>query len=316
VKKKDDKKKKKDKKKDEDKEEEKEEDKEEEPKEMVKEMRKKTHRAVLEVTRVHGDASEGAEFSVLPMSVQAKKDSIRMLREMEQADNKRKADLEAKNRLETFVYTARDTLSAKEESIAQVTTSEHIEKLQADLEETEDWLYEDGDKVDASEYNKKIKNLDSQLSAILFRVSELKDFPIAINAASEYAFSTRALMEEWVESKPQVTEEERGDVLAKVEELEAWLADAEKKQKAASATEDPVVKSTDVTKQLQGVKKLVSTLSKKPELPKPKSEDNETTTDGADAKDSESAESADKSDSSSGSSAEATDDDKEPHEEL
>lgn len=316
VKKKDDKKKKKDKKKDEDKEEEKDEEKEEEPKEMVKEMRKKTHRAVLEVTRVHGDASEGAEFSVLPMSVQAKKDSIRMLREMEQADNKRKADLEAKNRLETFVYTARDTLSAKEESITQVTTSEHIEKLQADLEETEDWLYEDGDKVDASEYNKKIKNLDSQLSAILFRVSELKDFPIAINAASEYAFSTRALMEEWVESKPQVTEEERGDVLAKVEELEAWLADAEKKQKAASATEDPVVKSTDVTKQLQGVKKLVSTLSKKPELPKPKSEDNETTADGGDAKDSESADSAEKTDSSSGSSAEATDDDKEPHEEL
>lgn len=246
----------------EDKEETKVEEEEEEKKEFVKELRKKTHRAALKV--VLGHETHDAGLSVLPMSVAVKQESIRVLREMEKADNQRKADLEAKNRLETYVYNARDTLSTKADAIAQVTTSEALEAFASKLEETEEWLYDDGEKVAAAEYTKKVKDLDADLGAILFRVVELKAFPVAVNAAEEYAFSTRELMTEWVGSKPQVTDEERQDVLEKVEELEAWLASAQKKQQAASAYEPPVVTSADVTKQVQGVKKLVATLSKKP----------------------------------------------------
>lgn len=246
---------------------------EEPAKEMVKEMRKKTHRAALTV--VLGHESHDVGMSVLPMSIATKKESIRILREMEQADNQRKANLEAKNRLETFVYNARDTLNSKQEQIEQVTQPEQVETLRSKLEETEEWLYDDGEKVDAAEYNKKIKDLDKDLSAILFRVAELKDFPIAINTAEEYAFSTREMMTEWIESKPQVTEDERKDVLEKVEELEAWLVSSQKKQKATKAFEEPVVTSADVAKKVQGVKKLVATLSKKPKPAPVKTDDEE-----------------------------------------
>ncbi|DAZ96259.1 TPA: hypothetical protein N0F65_012562 [Lagenidium giganteum] len=267
-KKKDDKKDDKDDKKDakEDDDEEAEEKEEEPAKEFVKEKRIKTHRAALSVKLAHETHDSG--LSVLPMSVTDKKDSIRMLREMEQADNQRKANLEAKNRLETFVYTARDALSAKEEQVSQVTVPEQVESLSTKLEETEDWLYDDGDKVEAAEYNKRIKLLSAELDAILFRVSELKDLPIAANAAQEYAFSTREMMNEWKESKPQVTEDERNDVIEKVDDLEKWLEESLAKQKKAPAHEAPVVTSEDVNKKVQGVKKLVGTLSKRPK-PKP-----------------------------------------------
>ncbi|KAF1314634.1 Hsp70-like protein, partial [Globisporangium splendens] len=240
-------------------------------KETKKEIKKKIHRAALTVVLGHETHDTG--MSVLPMSVAAKKDSIRILRDMEQADNQRKANLEAKNRLETYVYNARDTLNAKAEAIEQVTQPEQLEQLQTKLEETEEWLYDDGEKVEAAEYNKKVKNLDKDLSAILFRVAELKEFPIAVNTAEEYAFSTRELMNEWIESKPQVSEEERKDVLEKVEELEAWLVSATKKQKDAKAYEPPVVTSAEVNKQVQGVKKLVATLSKKPKPAPVKTDD-------------------------------------------
>lgn len=234
---------------------------EEEPKEFKKEMKKKTHRTSLDVTFVH-DKHNGK--SVLPMSADAKKQSTKMLRDLDEADNQRKANLEAKNRLESFIYHARDALAAKEDAVKEVTIPEQLETLENKLEETEEWLYDDGDKVEASEYNKKVSGLEKDLDAILFRVDELKEFPIAVNVAKEYAFSTRELVAEWVESKPQVTDEERQDVIEKVEELESWLEESSATQAAAPRHEKPKVTSNDVAKKVQGVKKLVNTLSKKP----------------------------------------------------
>jgi hypoxia up-regulated 1 len=248
---------------------------EEEPVEKVKQIKKKTHRAVLLVVQAYEKWDHESGISVLPMSVTEKKDSMRMLREMELADNQRRANLEAKNKLESYVYTARDTLGAQEEEFMAVTTSEQLEKLRTKLEETEEWLYDEGEKVSAAEYNKKVKSLDTDFSAILFRISEKKDFPAAVSNAEEYAFSTKELMAEWIESKPQVTEDERKDVLDKVTELEAWLVEAGKKKASAAAHEAPTVTSAEVEKKVQGVKKLVSTLSKKPK-PKPaKTEEDE-----------------------------------------
>ncbi|RLN47638.1 hypothetical protein BBJ29_007699 [Phytophthora kernoviae] len=257
---------------------------EEEPvTETVKEMQTKTHRQKLTVVRAHDTHAPEEGMSVLPMSESIKKESMRMLKEMEKADNKRKANLEAKNSLETFIYKAHDALSAQESEIKKVTVPEQVESLQTKLEETEEWLYEDGDKADAAEYKKKMSALDSDLSAILSRVSELKELPIAINTAQEYAFSTRELMTEWSKSKPQVTDDERGDVLEKIDELEAWLTESEAAQKAAPKHESPVMTSADVAKKVQSVKKFVIILSKRPKPEPVKTDKNGTKKDGSKA---------------------------------
>ncbi|CAI5719979.1 unnamed protein product [Peronospora destructor] len=237
---------------------------EEEKPETRMEKQTKTHRERLAVVRAYETRKPEEGVSVLPMSETMKSESMRMLNEMENADNKRQANLEAKNSLETFIYKAHDALSAQESDIKDVTVPEQVESLQRKLEETEEWLYDDGDKVDAAAYKKKMSMLDSDLSAILFRVAELKELPIAINAAREYAFSTRDLMNEWSISKPQVTEVERSDVVEKLDELDAWLTDSEAKQKAVDKHEEPVVTSADVAKKVQGVKRFVAMLAKRP----------------------------------------------------
>jgi hypoxia up-regulated 1 len=264
---------------------------EDEPVETRKEMQTKTHREKLVVVRAYETHEPEEGMSVLPMSESVKKESMRMLTEMEKADNQRRANLEAKNSLETYIYKAHDALAAQEGQIKQVTVPEQVESLQAKLEETEEWLYDDGDKVDAAEYKKKMDSLDSELSAILFRVAELKELPIAINTAQEYAFSTRELMNEWSTSKPQVTEEERSDVVEKLDEIEAWLAESEASQKAAPQHEKPVVTSTDVAKKVQGVKKFVAVLAKRPKPQPVKTDKNDT--DGSTAEEETSPEDAD-----------------------
>ncbi|KAE9010888.1 Heat shock protein 17 [Phytophthora fragariae] len=256
---------------------------EEEKVETRTEKQTKTHRERLTVVRAYETHEPEEGMSVLPMSETVKKESMRMLTEMEKADNKRRANLEAKNSLETFIYKAHDALSAQESQIKEVTVPEQVESLQTKLEETEEWLYDDGDKVDAAEYKKKMDALDSDLSTILFRVAESKELPFAINTAQEYAFSTRELMNEWSTSKPQVTDEERSDVIEKLDELEAWLTESEASQKAAPKHEKPVVTSADVAKKVQGVKKFVAVLAKRPKPQPVKTDKNDTEKDGSKA---------------------------------
>ncbi|KAI9912673.1 hypothetical protein PsorP6_005350 [Peronosclerospora sorghi] len=45
--------------------------------------------------------------------------------------------------------------------------------------------------------------LNSDTSAILFRVTELEELPIAIETAKQYVSNTRGLMDQWSTIKPQ-----------------------------------------------------------------------------------------------------------------
>ncbi|CAH0478503.1 unnamed protein product [Peronospora belbahrii] len=247
------------------------------------EKQTKTHREKLTVVRAYKTRDPEVGMSVLPMSEEVKKESMRMLNEMENADNNRRANLEAKNSLETSIYNALDALSAQENEIRQVTVPEQVESLQKLLSETEEWLYDDGDKVEAAAYKKKMDMLNSELGAILFRVAELKELPIAINTAREYALSTRKLMDDWATSKPQVTEQERSDVVEKLDELDVWLTESGSKQKASPKHEKPVVTSADVIKKVQGVKKFVGALAKRPKPMPVKSDGSDSDKDGLNA---------------------------------
>ncbi|KAG3098516.1 hypothetical protein PI124_g15352 [Phytophthora idaei] len=100
-------------------------------------------------------------------------------------------------------------------------------------------------------------------------------------------------MSEWITSKPQVTDEERSDVGEKLDELEAWLTESEASQKAAPKHEKPVVTSTDVAKKVQGVKKFVAVLAKRPKPQPVKTDTNDTEKDGSKAEEETSSKDAD-----------------------
>jgi len=121
----------------------------------------------------------------------------------------------------------------------------------------------------------KYEELSAPAQKIFFRVSEMTARPDAINTLKEKLTKITALMTKWETTKPQVTEDERGDVLAKVKDVETWISENVAAQEAADVTEDPVFNSEDVPLQIKSIEKLVSKLNRKPK-PIPKKEEKKT----------------------------------------
>jgi len=85
-------------------------------------------------------------------------------------------------------------------------------------------------------------------------------------------------MAKWETTMPQVTEEERKDVLDKVEVVKKWIEEKEAAQAAADPASDPVFTSEEVPLQTKEIQVLVSKLSRRPKPVPKKEKKNETDT--------------------------------------
>merc|ERR1712078_393650 len=80
----------------------------------------------------------------------------------------------------------------------------------------------------------------------------------------------------WVTNLTHITEEEKGDVFAKIESARKWLSDNVDAQAEKKGHEDPVFTSEEVPLQTKPIQKLIAKLLKKPKPKPPKVEKNET----------------------------------------
>merc|ERR1712157_608821 len=114
---------------------------------------------------------------------------------------------------------------------------------------------------------------------LFFRMVEVIERPKAVGALREKLDKIENLMQKWETTHPQVTDEERADVLSKVEDVKNTLLEKEEAQAAADPSEDPVFTSAEVPLLTKDIQALLSKLSKRPK-PKPKVEKtNETESD-------------------------------------
>merc|ERR1711957_787272 len=137
------------------------------------------------------------------------------------------------------------------------------------------------------------------MEEILFRTSEMSARPEAIEALQVKLTKVEDLVKKWETTHPQITEEERSEVLAKVATTKAWIEENTAEQDKKESHEEPVFSSSEVPKQAKSLQGLVKRLSKKP---KPKVEKSNTTdtnsTDDTDA--TESSEKVDEDEKSDG----------------
>ena len=207
------------------------------------------------------------------------------LAELERKDRERVMLEEARNKVESYIYQIKNKLIDDEEAIGKVTTEEQraeLSKLTADAEE---WLYDDGYNADVATMEDKYAELYMPAEKVFFRVSEMTARPEAIKALKTKMTKVEELMKKWETTMPQVTDEERAEVLSKVEEVRKWISENEEAQAKADPTDDPVFKSEDVPLQSKAIETLIARLNRKPK-PKPekknetKSEGNETQSEG------------------------------------
>merc|ERR1712157_337698 len=209
----------------------------------------------------------------------AKKDAERVLVE------------EARNKVESYVYFIRNKLVDDEEQIGKVSTEEQRDAVSKFAEETEDWMYDDGSTADLATLEDRYNELSAPMEEILFRASEMSARPEAIEALQAKLKKVEELVKKWETTHPQITEEERSDVLAKVDNAKSWIYEKIAEQDKKEPHEEPAFASTDVPKQAKSTQGLVKRLSKKP---KPKVEKSNTTdsnssneTDGTEAAESD-----------------------------
>merc|ERR1712146_758257 len=108
--------------------------------------KKKIHRKELNFKYI----APNKEGTVLAMSADDKKKSMKVLEALQQADDERRARDSLKNTLESYVFSTRSKIREHEEDLEKVSTDEEREKIMEDLEGIEDWLYEDGEEGGAN----------------------------------------------------------------------------------------------------------------------------------------------------------------------
>jgi hypoxia up-regulated 1 len=248
---------------------------------FVPQEKKRLHKRSLSVQNYYTSRVQPHSASLF----QASRDK---LLEMAKKDKERMMLEEAKNKVEAYMYFIRNKLDDDEEALKKVSTEEEREKARQLADAASDWLDDEGYNADLPTMIAKYEEISGPFEKILFRHKESTARPEAIKQLQQKLDEVEALIGKWVTTKPQVTEEERNEVIEKVEEVRKWINQKEDEQAKKGSNDDPVYTSAEVPGQIKRVEALVLRLSRKP---KPKVEkkasaaSNDTTTTNATADD-------------------------------
>jgi hypothetical protein len=190
------------------------------------------------------------------------------MEELARKDLERQLLDEARNNLESYIYLIKNKLSDDEEAIGKISTEEQRTECQTLAEAAEEWMSDDGYGADLATMTAKLSELTTPFEKIRFRQAEAVARPEAMSALTKKLAKIEELMKTWETTMPQVTEEERNEVLVKLEVVKTWMKDQEEAQSKVAASEDPAYKSVDVPLQTKTVEAILGRLSRKPK-PKP-----------------------------------------------
>ena len=198
---------------------------------------------------------------IQPYSPTVMAESTAKMDELARKDKERVLLESSRNKVESYIYHIKNKLADDEERIGKVSTEEQRETIRKLALDAEEWLYDEGYNADLATMEDKYGELSGPAEKIFFRVSEMTARPEAMKNLKEKLGKIKALVKKWEKSMPQVTEEERTDVLDKVSEVEKWMAEMESEQEKADPTEIPVFNSADVPAKSKPIEVLVTRLS-------------------------------------------------------
>merc|ERR1719502_2034045 len=182
---------------------------EEEKPKMEKKRKKKTKKTPLTVTASTWEQPQA--------ELQAK---IEMLLELETADRLIHDTQDRKNAVESYVYSTRDDLDMHLGPFAEEGAKATFKKL---LEETEDWLYGDGENCTKSEYVNKLKELKELGDPVYKRHKEAELRPKAVEGLQHALESARSFVGSTDEAYAHIKDEDRAQVSEMADKHAAWL---------------------------------------------------------------------------------------------
>ncbi|KAF9102279.1 adenyl-nucleotide exchange factor sse1 [Mortierella sp. AM989] len=188
-------------------------------------------------------------------------------KEMEMiASDKLVVDTEmAKNTLEEYIY---DTRSKVDGVYKDFINPADKEKFVKDLNDAENWLYEEGDETTKSVYAAKLAELHVVGKPVVERYREVD---ARINASRELRESINHLMSQATSTEEKyahIPEAEKNSIVEKTSKAQTWIENKEERQSMLKKYEVPAVTSAEIRKQRDDIVYFATPILNKPK-PKP-----------------------------------------------
>lgn len=215
------------------------------------------------VKKTNIPVSELVYGGMLPVDVQK---AVEKEFEMALQDRVMEETKDRKNAVEAYVYDMRNKLCDKYQDF--VTDSER-EQFTFKLQETEDWLYEDGEDETKGVYVAKLEELKRQGDPIEERYKEFTDRSSVID---QLAYCINSYREAALSSDPKfdhIDIAEKQKVLNECAEAEAWLREKKQQQDALPKYAAPVLLLADVRRKAEALDRFCRPIMTKPKPAKP-----------------------------------------------
>ncbi|KAF9207815.1 adenyl-nucleotide exchange factor sse1 [Haplosporangium sp. Z 27] len=195
---------------------------------------------------------------------------INELREKEMemiASDKLVVDTEmAKNTLEEYIYDTRSKVSNG--VYKDYINPSDKEKFVQDLNDAENWLYDEGDEATKSVYTAKLNELQVVGGPVIQRYREAEARPTAARELRESINQLMAQATSTEEKYAHIPEAEKNSIVEKCLKAQNWIENKEERQSSLKKYEVPALTSAEIRKQRDDLVYFATPILNKPK-PKP-----------------------------------------------
>lgn len=164
--------------------------------------------------------------------------------------------INAKNTVEEYVYEIRSKIQG---ALSEYVTPNDRDALLKLLDDTENWLYEDGENVNRQTYVNRLSELKSKGDPIVIRGAEHTNRPIAIDSFNRSLVQIRKVLDSIKAGEPtydHLNPEQIKQLQNAVGQYESWLNHQLFQQNSRPMTIDPILKVSDIVQQQQAMESV------------------------------------------------------------
>ncbi|KAI7751045.1 hypothetical protein M8C21_032065 [Ambrosia artemisiifolia] len=159
---------------------------------------------------------------------------------------------EKKNTLESFVYDTRNKLLSSYRSFA---TDEERDGISRNLQETEDWLYEDGDDESEQAYTGRLQDLKKLVDPVESRYKEE-------DARAQATKTLSTCINKYRVAANKLPATERDAVYSECSKAEQWLHENSQLQASMPKNADPVLLSSEINQKADILERMLKHITR------------------------------------------------------
>lgn len=185
-------------------------------------------------------------------------------------DRQEKERIDARNALEEFVYEMRGKLQ-EGGNLYEYVEDSFREQVCSQLDEIENWLYEDGETCERQVYKDRLGELTQKTDPVKLRFTEYEGQQQAFNDLGHAIQMSYKAVEQYRSGDPKydhLTETEMLNITDQAEKTQKWFDDARGKVSGVRKTQDPPIKISDVRHEYNTLTTCVNSVLNRPK-PRP-----------------------------------------------